>query len=169
MLKKELKDRDLPLGGVKADLINRLYNYIRQQQLQEAANLSLQFPPPPSDPLFAPPSSSWKVLELCLGYVDPRDSFGCLVNEGINGESRHLQHGGFEWGFYCTKSMDFQVWSTIYLKCLKQFKEGSVKKRILDDAIPPVEGIFSLLLSCIVTHISHIFHLHIHFIHPSLK
>ena len=46
--------------------------------------------------------------------VDPRDKFGAVVSTSGFGDDV-LQHEGYEWGFYCTKSMDYQVCTPLLL------------------------------------------------------
>lgn len=175
-LKNELRDRNLPLGGVKSDLVARLYqSLMKQQQQLEAQSLQAQTimagntgslvqllnsnspfptllntqvhshhhmaPPPPPLPLPHPHSRiTTKIVNLSLGLVSPLDSHGSLVNAGLPGEFDNISHEGYEWGMYCTKSMDYQIWTTVYLKCIKRFKDGDQKKRVLDEAIPTMEG-----------------------------
>eukprot|EP00026_Physarum_polycephalum_P012092 Phypoly_transcript_12364.p1 GENE.Phypoly_transcript_12364~~Phypoly_transcript_12364.p1 ORF type:complete len:349 (+),score=73.21 Phypoly_transcript_12364:71-1048(+) len=199
-LKKELKERGLPLGGVKADLVSRLHasfmvpgNGLLPQQPQPLQQIPHQHIPHQQIPqqqipqhqhpqfidelqqmhalqqhtttttvttttpqqLYTPqsnqfyqlpllttnlspliPKTASKTMTLELGLVDPRDKFGAVVSTAGFGEDDVVQHEGYEWGFYCTKSMDYQVWATVYFKCLKKH----IKKRGLTDDVPSVEA-----------------------------
>jgi len=155
-LKNELRDRNLPLGGVKSELVSRLYQAVMKQQQQlelQTQNLLsgnpgslMQLLNPPFPSLLTtqlhlqPQRVTTKVVNLSFGLVDPRDTHGSLVNASLPGEFNNISHEGFEWGLYCTKSMDYQVWTTVYLKCIKKYKEDDQKKRVLDETIPTVEG-----------------------------
>lgn len=180
-LKKELKDRGLPLAGVKADLVARLASFVSQhpssssvpristqssattqyldpsqlQQLQQIpqhihdqihqlqmlpqTTSSYYSPvPTPSLPLSSPSTTNTtsKTMELMLGLVDPRDKFGAVVCTLGYGDEDVVEHEGLEWSFYCTKSMDYQIWATVYFKCIKK----KMKKRGISDSAPSVEG-----------------------------
>jgi len=153
-LKNELRNRGLPLGGVKADLVSRLHVSLCKLQTQNHSQhpphlllpnsgiLSIQTSFVNSQQVIqlSPPKITVKSVNLNLGLVDPRESHGSLVNESVGGDFDKITHEGLEWGFYCTKSMDYQVWTTVYLKCLKKCKEGNEKKRLLDEQIPVVEA-----------------------------
>jgi hypothetical protein len=165
-LKKELRDRGLPVGGVKAELVSRLHSSLcrqqqqqqqlqQQQQQQQQVFLNPNFTnnyvyqattipfvnPIVNTPPQIPARVTTKTMDLFLGLVDPRDHFGSLVNGGMYGEFDNIHHEGMEWGFYCTKSMDYQIWTTVYLKCIKKIKQGNEKKRVLDESIPAVEAV----------------------------
>lgn len=176
-LKKELKDRGLPLAGVKADLVARLASFISQQpssvprlstqtsaqyldpsQMQHLHQIpqhihdqihQLQMLPTQTNTYYSPvplPSlplpttllatnATIKTMELQIGLVDPRDKFGAVVSSLGFGDEDVVEHEGLEWAFYCTKSMDYQIWATVYFKCLKK----KMKKRGLSDAIPNID------------------------------
>lgn len=185
-LKKELKERGLPLGGVKADLVARLHAaympqatgllhqplqpplsptqslsqsplmHLQPYQLEELQQLQ-SLPPQThtTQQLYTPqsnqfyqlpllttnlspllPRTTTKTMVLSLGLVDARDKFGSVVSAGGMGEEDMLVHEGFQWCFYCTKSMDYQIWSTVYLKCMKK----QLRKHGLPDDVPSIEA-----------------------------
>lgn len=186
-LKKELKERGLPLAGVKADLVARLSSFYNNpspsthstssmshmsphhgidashlhqlqqiphqlhqqiQQLQmlpQEANYTLNnhnslslssLPPFPTTNTASGKTTTKTFAEVMLGLVDPRDKFGGVVSTLGYGEDDVMEHEGLEWAFYCTKSMDYQVWATVYFKILKKRNQ----KRGMNDYSPIVEG-----------------------------